>query len=238
MTEVGEAVLVALLKEQDLQKCDFKPDETDWTANLDGDSKALEKSLGEKPSAGEESELSNDKWPSQAHHLIPHLTLKDHAVAKWLQQGNGSIMWGDTFYDVDHEHNGRWLPYASSLKEWGARDAKGRRELMFKVMRLSGLQLHQGPHSGSNRYGVGEQPYKACVVKYLDKIKQSAVSHYKKQPPCADCQGNSKSGKVPPRANTVRFVDQVSQLIWGDILEQRIFVSRIAAEFAECEGPG
>jgi hypothetical protein len=236
MTEVGEAVQIAFLKEQEKEKCDFKPDEESWTANLEGSSKALEGYLGNKPNASEESELSSEKWPSQAHHLIPHLTLKDHAVAKWLKNANGSIMWGDTFYNVDHEHNGKWLPYASALKEWPQSGPKARRELMFKVMRLSGLQLHQGPHSGSNRYEIGEQPYKACVIKYLDKIKQNAVSHYKKQPPCEDCAGSSDNGKVPPRANTVRFVDQASELIWDDILEQRIFVSRIAAEFAQCAG--
>jgi hypothetical protein len=236
MTEVGEAVMVELLQEQDQEKCDFKPDKQNWTANLDGNSTALEGYLGNKPNANKESELSSDNWPSQAHHLIPHVTLKEHAVAMWLKKTGSSIMWGDTFYNVDHENNGVWLPYASALPEWKRYGAKRRRELMFKVMRLSGLQLHQGPHSGSNRYEVGEQPYKACVIKYLDKIKQNAVSHYKKKPPCKDCQSKSDNGKVPPRANTVRCVDMASELILDDIQELRIFVSRIAAEFAQCEG--
>lgn len=236
MTEVGEAVLVELLAQQDKEKCDFKPQKETWTANLEGSSTALEGHLGNKPTASRESELSPDHWPSQAHHLIPHLTLKDHMVAMWLKKIKSSIMWGDTFYNVDHENNGKWLPYASALQEWKRYGAKRRRDLMFKVMRLSGLQLHQGPHSGSNRYEIGEQPYKACVIKYLDKIKQNAVSHYKKKPPCKDCASNSDNGKVPPRANTVRLVDRASELIWDDIKEERIFVSRIAAEFVQCEG--
>lgn len=239
MTEVGEAVLVAFLKKQDKLKCDFKPANENWTANLEGNSTTLAGNLDKiqkKPEASRESELSEEDWPSQAHHLIPHLTLARHSVAGWLKKAGDSIMWGDTFYNVDHENNGRWLPYASALPEWQTANAKGKQRLRAKVMRLSGLQYHTSSHSKKNDYGVGEQPYQVCVTKYLDKVENNAVSHYRKKPKCEDCKDNSNNGEVPPRANTVRFVDRVSDLLWDDIRESRIFVSRFAAEFAECEG--
>jgi hypothetical protein len=231
MTQVGEAVLVGFIAADDNKaKCDFKPDQTNWTANLSGSSEALAASLGNKPHAANEAALSATAWPSQAHHLIPHLTLIDHPVAEWLKSGGSSELWGDTKYNVDHRNNGKWLPYAADMPEWQTNSASDNRKLLFKLMRLSGLQIHQGPHSGLNNYQAGEMPYKACVKKYLDKINQNANSHYKKTPPCTDCKPDGKK-KLPPRDNTVRFVDQASAVLWQDIAAARIFVSRIAAEF-------
>lgn len=227
MTQIGETVLVAFLSEdENVGKCDFKPPQDNWTANLEGSSEALSGHLGGKPT----------QWPSQAHHLIPHLTLIDHPVAGWLQTGGQSIMWGDTKYNVDHRHNGKWLPYASALPEWKTNTPAQNRKLLFDLMARSGLQIHQGPHSGLENYGVGEVSYKQCVNKYLDKINVHSNSHYKRTPACADCAGNSKAGKVPPRANTVRFVDKASEVLWQDITASRIFVSRIAAEFVASGG--
>jgi hypothetical protein len=115
----------------------------------------------------------------------------------------GDIIYADTRYDVDHGNNGKWMPYASSLAEWKTRanklaDIKANRRLMFKVMKHAKIQLHQGKHSGSQDFGVGEMPYKECVRKYLDKINQHALSHYKKKPPCDDCKGKQQAGKYPP----------------------------------------
>lgn len=237
MTQLGEAVLVAFIAADDKAgKCDFKPVKDNWTANLVGSSDALGGYLGNKPHAATASAITQTQWPSQAHHLIPHLTLIDHAVADWLKAGGASIMWGDTEYNVDHQHNGKWLPYASDLPEWQNNTPAQNRKLLFDLMAKSGMQIHQGPHSGLNNYGVGEVPYKQCVNKYLDKINVNANSHYKRNPPCSDCAGNSNKGKVPPRANTVRFVDQASSVLWGDIKARRIFVSRIAADFVACAG--
>ena len=86
MTQVGEAVLVAMLAaDEKKNKCDFEPAKTNWKANLEGDADRLGKSLGKQPkNAAKEADLSSSCWPSQAHHLIPHLTLKSHPVAKWL----------------------------------------------------------------------------------------------------------------------------------------------------------
>lgn len=241
MTNVldGMAVLTALMLKE--SPCEYKPRKDNWTANLEGSGEALAKQLGNKPNAINEASLSSTSWPSQAHHLIPHLTLKPHPVAKWLKAGDN--LFADTNYDVDHKKNGKWMPYASSLPEWktGATkkaDVESNRTLMFKVMRLAKIQMHQGKHSGSNKYGIGEAPYKERVKQYLKKIKNNAVSHYTGDNPCGDCKGNKNAGKYPPRRNTVNYVDKASDCIEKDIEACKIFVSRIAAEFAEAGGFG
>lgn len=220
-------------------KCEYKPEEEKWKANLDGSATRLGSKLGNKPHATSEAELSATSWPSQAHHLIPHLTLKGHAVAQWLKKG--SRLYADTNYDVDHKNNGFWMPYASGLREWkqGARTAaqKARnRDLMFKVMRLANIQLHQGRHSGSQRYGIGVDSYKGRVSAYLKKIKNHSVSHYAGPMACKECSTGAKKGKYPPRANSVAYVDRASALIANDIRRCLIFVSQIASEFAQTVG--
>lgn len=45
-----------------------------------------------------------------------------------------------------------------------------------------------------------------------------------------------KNRKYPPRANMVRYVDQVSDKIERDINACYIFVSKVAAEFAKADG--
>ncbi len=239
MTNVldGMAVLSALMFKE--QKCEYKPKDDNWNVNLEGSGEALAASLGNKPNAVSEATLSSTAWPSQAHHLIPHLTLKSHPLAKWLKTGDN--LFADTYYNVDHKNNGKWMPYASRLPEWvtGATrkaDVDKNRELMFKVMRLAKIQMHQGRHSSSNRYGIGEAPYKERVKQYLKKIKNNAVSHYAGKRPCDDCKGKENADKYPPRSNTVRYVDKASECIEQDINTCKIFVSRIAAEFAEAGG--
>ncbi len=73
--DIGEGVaILADFMEED-EKCDYKPEKTEWKANLSGSGEALARYLGNKPHASNEAELSNTSWPSQAHHLIPHLNL-------------------------------------------------------------------------------------------------------------------------------------------------------------------
>jgi hypothetical protein len=231
---------IALVKFMDSStKCTFKPASTNWRANLTGNSTTLGNNLGAKPNATKESQLSIKRWPSQAHHLIPHKTLKEHPVAKWLKKGEK--LYADTKYNVDHENNGKWMPYASGLQEWvtGARrvaDLANNKKLIYKVMRLSNIQLHQGRHSGSNRYGIGEAPYKERVKLYLKKINKHSISHYAGQNKCTDCSGKKQSGKFPPRENIVRYVDRASKFIKNDIESCRIFVSKIAAEYQATVG--
>ena len=237
--EMGEgmAMLVAVLEEK--AECAYNSSSEPWQANLEGKSSRLATRLGDKPDASCEAELSSSRWPSQAHHLIPHLTLIKHPVAEFLKSGD--CLYGDTYYNVDHKNNGYWMPYASGLPEWvqspdEEADFESNRALMFKVMRLAQIQLHQGPHSESNRYGIGEAPYKGRVMEYLDKIEENALSHYAGEHPCRDCNGKAEAGKYPPRANIVLFVDKASDCIKADIQECRIFVSQIAADFAKTGG--
>ncbi len=232
----GFAAIIALDENGQRKKCEYKPPKRDWKANLEGDSAALADNLGNKPDAKSEKALTAADWPSQAHHIIPHKTLKAHDVAKLLKKGD--LLYEDANYDVDHEKNGMWLPYASSLPEWKARDATARRELMFKVMRLSGLQLHQGPHSTS-KYGASEAGYKQRVREYLDKIQNNAISHYAGtggMPPCPDCKNKAQAGKYPATDNARMAVDMTSKCLTSDIETRKIFVSKIAAEFAEAGG--
>lgn len=242
MAQVGEgvAILVQEMDEDDAKKkCNYKPSDEGWVCKLEGESSTLAKFLGDKPDAISEVELTKYKWPSQAHHLIPHLTLIKHNVSKWLKAGD--VLFNDTYYNVDHENNGKWMPYASSLPEWkvgatSAVDKKNNKELMFKVMRLSQIQLHQSKHSSSNRYGIGEAPYKERVIQYLDKIRNNGTSHYVGTRKCEICTEKKQTNKYPARENTVRFVDRASSLIEKDINKCKIFVSRIAAEFQDIEG--
>lgn len=224
-------------------KCDYKPKNEKWRANLTGSGTALATQLEKKqakPEAGSESELSASKWPSQAHHLIPHKTLNDHDASGWLNKSkSGSQLYADTKYNVDHRNNGKWMPYASSLPEWvtgatNTADRASNRKLMIKVMRLAKIQMHQGRHSTKNKYGVGKMGYKERVKQYLDKIDNNGVSHYTGQNACEDCIEHK--GKYPPRDNSVRYVDKASKFIEEDIKACTIFVSRIAAEFVAAGG--
>jgi hypothetical protein len=230
MSQVGE--LVKYLEDDKKNKCEFKPDETTWTANLKVSSDTLGTNLDNKPDSKNESQLSSSDWPSQAHHLIPHLTIADHDVKDFLKTGD--ILYGDTKYNVDHKNNGKWMPYASSRPEWKIYNSKKKRALMYKVMGLAGIQLHQEPHSKKNKYGIGDDAYKQRVTTYLDKIQNNGASHFAKPNPCQDCKENIN--KYPPRNNTVRYVDRASSLIEKDIDNCRIFVSRRVAEFAEAGG--
>ncbi len=237
--QIGEGIVkLEKIMEND-EKCDYKPDDKKWNANLDGDSAALAEYLGNKPNASSEAELTKTAWPSQAHHLIPHLTLKRHVLSSWLKLGGE--LYQDTYYNVDHKNNGKWMPYASILPEWitGAvnqSDREKNKQLMFKVMGLANIQLHQSRHSTDNRYSIGESGYKKRVKLYLKKIKDNAASHYAGDSPCDDCGSKKQSGKFPARKNTVEYVDKASEFIEEDINCCRIFVSRIAAEFAEAGG--
>lgn len=242
MTQVIEGIdiLVQVMDEDDVKKkCNYQLSGEAWTCNLEGESSRLAEFLGDKPNALSEAELTKYKWPSQAHHLIPHLTLLKHNVSKWLETSN--VLFNDTYYNVDHKNNGKWMPYASSLPEWKTgsstpEDKKSNRELMFKVMKLSQIQLHQSRHSSSNRYGIGEAPYKERVAQYLDKIRNNGTSHYAGEGKCDICDDKKKANKFPARENTVLYMDRASSLIEKDINKCKIFVSRIAAEFEETEG--
>ena len=118
MTEIGEGIVeLEKFMESDV-KCNYKPDKEEWKANLDGSSTALGENLGKKPDAKSAKDLSGNNWPSQAHHLIPWKQLKAHPVAGWLSvDAKDSQIFDDTFYNVDHKNNGKWMPYASRMED-------------------------------------------------------------------------------------------------------------------------
>lgn len=242
--QLGEPVLVAFIKAENTEsKCEVKSTQTQWDAILDGSSSRLGSALGNRPDASSRKDLSSKDWPSQAHHLVPHETLKKHPIKHWLEEGQK--IWGDTEYDVDHKKNGMWMPYASSLKEWktAAKTKKDRdenRKLMFEVMSLAQIQMHQSRHSLRNRYGIGEAPYHVRVNQYLRRVQDGMVRHEGKRPDgkpfCKDCFSKKKGSLYAPRENTIRFVDKASSLLKNDIKAMKIFVSRIAAEFAQSGG--
>ncbi len=175
--QVGEGVakLVGFM-EEDKKKCDYKPKQTNWKAKLSGSGTKLGESMGNKPYASCVDELSRASFPSQAHHLIPNASLNPnakgahesppHSVHELLIKGE--LLFADTDYDINHKNNGKWMPYAHALDEWitGATrkaDKAQNKELMFNVMEIAQIQMHQGSHSHS-RFGVGEVGYltRAC----------------------------------------------------------------------------
>jgi hypothetical protein len=96
---------------------------------------------------------------------------------------------------------------------------------MFKIMGLAQIQMHQGPHSDLNDYGVGVIPYKKRVKQYLEKIKKISASHFAGSTACGDCKSKKQANKFPPRENVVRYVDKASSLVDKDINECLIFAS-------------
>jgi hypothetical protein len=123
------------------------------------DEHAKDKSLGVVP-----KKESNDHWakkglqavsptsfPLQAHHLIPKNTLPKHAVCLWLAKkwdDDDYQLVEDTPYNTDHANNGYAMPYALPLKEWKtAKNNQQKNAVAFRVMDLTGVQLHQGSHA-------------------------------------------------------------------------------------------
>jgi len=236
MTEVAEGIAVLVAAMNLDQKCEHKPPDAKWQANLEGNSDHLTDNLWRdrgvpKPTTPlSVKQVSSRVWPSQAQHLIPWTQLKKHPVTQWLKEtppAGSSVLWADNDYSVNHGNNGKFMPYASGLTEWDGANAVEKEELVNTVMRAAGIQLHQGPHS-SKHYGVGEDGYKSRVAEYLQRIHDNSLKHC---PPCKDCEGKKQATKLPPRRNVVRFVDLASERLEIDINMGRIFVSRRAAAF-------
>jgi hypothetical protein len=91
-------------------------------------------------------------FPVQAHHLIPKNFLPTQDVCVWLCQkwnkDNEYQLVEDSFYNTDHANNGYAMPYAYPLKEWKeAATGENKCHVAFRVMELTGVQLHQGSHA-------------------------------------------------------------------------------------------
>lgn len=256
---LGVSVLVEFIEKD--EKCNYKPEKTNWKVNLSGSGKILGDNLKNKPDATSVDDLSRTSYPSQAHHLIPNARLNPnakgaddnppHLAHKLLMEG--SILYADTDYDINHKNNGKWMPYAHRLKEWvSASKAKtmiagkskeaadkiklkiksNNKKLVESVMRASNIQIHQGSHS-YKRFGKGEAGYLTRVDQYLDKIRNHGISHFASKPGCKDCADKKKDNLYPPRENTIRYFDEASRLINIDINLCRIFVSEAASKFHE-----
>jgi hypothetical protein len=240
MAEMCELFTMVLDLFEENVKCEFPEKDDKWTCTLDGESDRLAANIKKhrgisKPKVPAKlDDVSSEAWPSQAHHLIPWQQLADEPVTQWLSTQKGTLR-GDNDYSVDHGENGKFMPYVSDLPEWSGASTDKKRKIAEKVMAITGIQLHQGPHS-YKPYGVGEDGYKTRVEEYLTKIDDTSIDHYTKDPPCGDCKSKSQGGKKPPRRNVVLYMDSASRFLELDINAGRIFVSRRAAGFVEAGG--
>lgn len=174
--ELGEAVgvgITAMEKEKD-PSCDKQDEDKGWKSrvndynsqekctgtrlydNMKGVASAHEsKGLGVVPDkkAGTQWKLSmvtERTFPIQAHHLIPKNYLPDHLVVRFLAiKYKKDAMFElkyDSNYDTDDADNGYCMPYATPMEEWKG-DQSEKTAVAFKVMKQTGIQLHQGSHA-------------------------------------------------------------------------------------------
>ncbi|HEY8509565.1 MAG TPA: AHH domain-containing protein [Steroidobacteraceae bacterium] len=239
--EVGEGVAIVIAFMENTKDCEYEPPNTNWKANLQGDSRRLAENITKhmhvpKPATPKSAaELSSTCWPCQAHHLIPWKQLQGHAVTQWVAQKPPKVagkVIKDTKYDVDHGANGKFMPYASDLPEWKTATAAEKDELARKVMGFAGIQLHQGRHTAT-KYSVGEDGYKSRVDEYLTRINKHLLNHMQV---CPKCKEKTQNGRVPPLNNVVLYLDKASERIEVDINLGRIFVSRRAADYVASGG--
>lgn len=244
MTEAGESIAVALPGSADDPECEYQPEDTSWSCQLDGSDEALAQNLGKqgmtRPAAAAGLDaVSSTHWPSLAHHLIPWQQLRKHPVTQWLAQsppqGSGQLL-ADNDYSVDHGHNGRFIPDASALSEWAGADATLRRRLLEAVMQAAGISL-QAQAGDYAPYGVGEDGYRTRVAEYLDRVNLAALDHVNVAQ-CPDCSKKNQDGKVPARRNVVELMDAVSAQLDVDVATGRVFVSAAGAPFVAAGEPG
>lgn len=174
--EMGEAVALNVAKfasEKD-PTCSKNDRDPGWTSKLNehGTNKGcsgkslynnmwadrvahLSAGLGVVPPRGEETEwsLANvtpERFPVQAHHLIPKNFLPDHRVCVWLAKGysrNAEYQLRyDSGYSNDHANNGYCMPYATPMAEW-KHGSMSHTDVAFAVMDATEIQLHQGSHA-------------------------------------------------------------------------------------------
>ncbi len=165
---------------------------------------------------------SKRTWPHEAHHLIPWQQLKKHPVRQFLKKGSKLLV--DANYSVNHGNNGKFMPYASDLRDWKGSE-KVKAQVAFEVMDEVGVQLHQSRHSFQSFDGGVTVGYKSRVKELLDAIRRTENRH---RDGCQECARKSDDGKLPPRRQMTRKVDGVSQKLEGEINRGLIFVSRRA----------
>jgi hypothetical protein len=238
--EAGEAFAAALAKTDEKVKCQYKKPKDEWKCVLGGDSGHLEtnikrdrgKAKPETPASL--AQVTKSRWPSQAHHLIPHVQLSGHVVTEWIAESKDALL-GDCNYSVNHGLNGKFMPYASSLSDWKSASTEKKVKIANKVMKAAGIQLHQGAHS-YEPYNENQDGYKTRVEEYLEKVKDQSVGHYDPETGCEECR-ETTNGKVPPRRNTVSMLDRASKQLDKDIRKGEIAVSRRASDYVANVGP-
>jgi hypothetical protein len=231
--EAFEAFAAVLAKMDEEIECQYKPAKEPWNCVLAGDSGHLEtnikrdRKISKPQTPARLAQVNSRVWPSQAHHLIPHVQLSGHVVTEWIEQDKGTLQY-DANYSVNHGMNGKFMPYASALAEWSSASTDRKTEIANAVMKAAGIQLHQGAHS-YEPYNDGQAGYKTRVEEYLEAVKDQSVSHYDPEV-CEKCS-QEKSGKVPPRRNTVTMLDRASKQLDQDIRDGQIAVSRRASDY-------
>ena len=254
MTEFLEKVAIGLEKAISSDPyCEQKKSPTNWSATIDGlkgkgDPAILKTNLLKefsdpldglpKLSAGWDLTKCNPlRFPVQSHHLVPEKQLPKHQVTFWLIKNSKKKhkkykLAADTSYDTNHEMNGYFMPFASTTHQWSkAPNAGQENKVCFEMMRLTRLQLHQGPHSKSDyleEEKIETAGYKEMVKKLLNVIAERTEKHVDG---CAVCKDKGKPIEVQPLEATVRHMYRVSKTLKGLIVLNRIFVSKRAANY-------
>lgn len=130
------------------------------------------------------------------------------------------------------------MPFASTTYQWD-KSVPLRNRICFEMMRLTKMQLHQGPHSKTKDYGEDPDaeefsPYKEQVELFLDEIHRQVTTHVDL---CLDtCQKSGKE-KIPPLASTVSMIEQVSFLLKVLLQRGKIVVSGRAGAYRNKYAP-
>jgi hypothetical protein len=206
--------------------------------------KKHDKAVPEKPAPGKKgngwdiSKCSKMVFPFQTHHLIPKKHLPTHEVCTWLAKGYNEHkkfqIKDDNNYDTDHANNGYCMPFASTTLQWkqaGENEAE-QRQVAFRMMDITGIQLHQGSHSydgfGGEQENVEVEGYLEAVDAVLDRIHRAHVRHVTK---CEICKKGDGKPNVDPVVSVVRHMDQASRVLKARINANQIFVSEVASQF-------
>ncbi len=192
---------------------------------------------------------SPDRFPVQAHHLIPKNHLPKHDVCVWLAAGyteDGVYQLAeDNDYDTDDVENGYCLPYASPMAEWRAAknlpatavDAE-KQLVAFRVMDNTGRQLHQGSHTSTpyeepvaaNEANEEDEihkehiPYLLAVNDLLNVVYAGALGHVQS---CEDCKKNGLKNLAPLKP-IAEHMHEVSKIIYSLVKANTIHVSKYA----------
>jgi hypothetical protein len=238
MTNVQVSVFFAIVdvKAASESPCDHSDDKTNWRCNLEGQTAGalidnLSRDRGKKkpvwPAPGGANSIndaSKEYWPSEAHHLIPWQMIAGqggHKVKQHLK--SATFLTSDANYSINHGNNGKFMPFASDLKEWrGSEEEKAK--IAFKLMDRVGIQLHQSRHSGES-YGGNREGYKTRVTELLNKIRNEEDIHHIT---CKECTKKANGKKFPPRKQVTHKMDYASKTLEQEINRGKIFVSRRA----------